>query len=403
MLFQTLDNKSECVGVYTNNELIFGFQDLPDNLSQTWSYAPYLKNRDIEYAKLYLEEKSLSDVLPEYLLDDWEDVIKTLDAFNRSHVVAKIDMDDNCFYDLVPTRFLIDLCEVKNKITHHIFMKYPKPQRYEFYKHVHIMLRDIEERQVRYDRKMISSYVTSVKMGGHAKSLLSCKPRVAYKQFGTVTGRLTTKRHSFPILTLPKVFRRAVVPTNDFFVELDFNGAEIRTLIGLLGREQPTIDIHRHHMKEVFDHTITRDQAKQSFFAWLYGSKKHKASPEGLKLDTFYDKKTLLDKHYINGVVTTPYKKEIKNTSQHHALNYLIQSTTAELVLKQALKINYYLERSMSESFLAFIIHDAIVLDMKKEDVEQLREIKHLMSSTNFGSFEINVKKGTNLGDLKVG
>ena len=34
MLFQTLDDKSECVGVYANGEL--QFKGIPDNISKTW-------------------------------------------------------------------------------------------------------------------------------------------------------------------------------------------------------------------------------------------------------------------------------------------------------------------------------------------------------------------------------
>ena len=402
MLFQTLDNKSVCVGVYTNNELHFGVDKIPDGLSRTWSYVPYLKDKDIEYAKLYLEGRSLEEVLPEYLLDDWEDVTKSLSAFNRSHTLAKINMDDNCFYDLVPTRFLVDYCEIKNIITEYVFKQCPRPQRYEFYKHVYMMLRDMEEREVRYDKKMIASYAEG-KLSGHAKNLLACRPKVCYNQFGTVTGRLTTKKNSFPILTMPRSFRKSITPHNDLFVELDFNGAEIRTLLGLLGREQPTKDIHQYHMDEVFERSLDRESAKQAFFAWLYGSKKHTSSLEGKKLDAFYSKKVLLDQYYNNGTIRTPYKKEIKNTSKHHALNYLIQSTTAELVLKQSLKINHYLCSKDSESFLAFIIHDAVILDLKNEDLKYLEAVQHLMASTNFGNFNINIKKGKTLGDLRFG
>ena len=48
MFFQTLDNKSECVGVFAEGKL--HFDDLPTNLTKTWKYAPYLDDKDIEYA-----------------------------------------------------------------------------------------------------------------------------------------------------------------------------------------------------------------------------------------------------------------------------------------------------------------------------------------------------------------
>ena len=52
MLFQTLDDKKECVGIYANGEL--QFEDMPNGISKTWSYSNFLGGLDIEYASRYL-------------------------------------------------------------------------------------------------------------------------------------------------------------------------------------------------------------------------------------------------------------------------------------------------------------------------------------------------------------
>ncbi len=89
------------------------------------------------------------------------------------------------------------------------------------------------------------------------------------------------------------------------------------------------------------------------------------------------------------------------NVDQHHALNYLIQSTSAELTLKQALKIDYLLRSQGSGSYITFIIHDSVIVDLKDEDEWLLPSIIKLMSSTNFGPFEINASQGENLANLR--
>ena len=89
------------------------------------------------------------------------------------------------------------------------------------------------------------------------------------------------------------------------------------------------------------------------------------------------------------------------DVSEHHALNYLVQSTTAELTLKQALKMEYLLRNRSSGSNIAFLIHDAVVLDMKKEDESLIKPLLALMSSTNFGTFRVNIKRGKTLGSMK--
>ena len=74
--------------------------------------------------------------------------------------------------------------------------------------------------------------------------------------FGTVTGRLTTHKGSFPILTLKKEYRQIVKPTKDLFISLDYNGAEVRTLLELSGEPQPETDIHEWNAKNIFDEKL---------------------------------------------------------------------------------------------------------------------------------------------------
>jgi hypothetical protein len=401
LIFQTLDDKTECVGIYANGQLVFDPDGFPPQLTQTWKYAPYLRDLDIDYISLYLEGGKIADSIPEYLKDDWEDVSNKVLAFKRSLSLAQVDTQENCFFDLVPERFLVEFCEVKNKITEYVAKNVKRPVRYNFYKHVSMMLQDLSNKKVTIDAQRVSTYLQSPKLKNHAKNILSAAPYVRYNQFGTKTGRLTTKKGSFPILTMSKEFRSAIKPQNDYFVELDFNGAEVRTLLGLLGKDQPPGDVHDFHLNEIFTKINTRDQAKVAFFAWLYGSKTAADQQEMTKLAQFYEKDRLLEEYWDGTTVRTPFKKEIPDTSEHHALNYLVQSTAAELTLKQALKIEFLLRNQSFGSHIAFLIHDAIVIDMKKEDDNLLKSMVALMASTNFGKFKVNIKRGKTLGSMK--
>ena len=401
MIFQTLDDKTECVGIYTHNQLVFDPGHFPEDLKTTWKYAPYLRDLDVDYISLYLEGGKISDNIPEYLQDDWDDVSKKILAFKRSLAISQVDTYDNCFFDLVPKRFLMDFCEVKNKICEHILKTVKKPERYDFYKHISMMLGDIATRKISIDTKRVKSFEASQKLKNQAKMILKNKPYADYNQFGTRTGRLTTKKGSFPILTLSKEFRSAVLPQNDYFIELDFNGAEVRTLLGLLGKPQPTEDVHDFHLNNIFTDVHNRNDAKVAFFAWLYGSKSAVNQRDMQKLASFYEKGRLLKEYWDGSTVRTPFRKEMPDVSEHHALNYLVQSTAAELTLKQALKMEYLLRNRSSGSNIAFLIHDAVVLDMKKEDENLIKPLLALMSSTNFGTFRVNIKRGKTLGSMK--
>ena len=121
MLFQTLDDKSECVGIFCDNKLVFDPESFPDNLTATWKYCTYLSDLEgVEYASLYLQGKPVESVIPEYLQDDWDDVSKQILAFKRALYISRVDRSENCFFDLVPQRFLMDFCRVKNDITDYV-------------------------------------------------------------------------------------------------------------------------------------------------------------------------------------------------------------------------------------------------------------------------------------------
>lgn len=400
MLFQTLDDKAECLGIFCDDKLIFDQADFPPEISKTWKFSSYLRGYDVDYASLYLQGKPLDQVIPEYLKDDWSDVSRQMRAFQRCLHISQVDLNYTCFYDLVPSRFLVDYCRVRNQITEYVFANLPRPLRYEFYKHVSMLVEDISNRKVKLDQRKLGSYMAVPKLKSYVTAMNNSS-YVVYNQFGTKTGRLTNRQGTFPILTLPKSLREAILPSNDYFLEIDFNGAEVRTLLGLLGKEQPKDDVHSYHLEQVFGSALTRNDAKVAFFAWLYGSTAAITTSAAERLDSFYPKQRILTNFYRDGNITTPYGRVIENVSDHHAINYLVQSTAAELFLKQALKVDYLLRSASSGSSVAFLIHDAIVIDMKKSDDSLITDVCSLMSSTNFGEFQINISSGKTLGNLQ--
>jgi len=390
LLFQTLDDKKECVGVYLNRELSFN-QNLPDDLTKTWSYSSFLKGIDIEYAKLYCGGRTLDMVCPTALIERWERSSNKLKAFIKSFNTARVSLDKNCFFDLVPEKFLIEFCQIKNQICEHVFDNYEKPTNYNYL----VSLTEIIE-DMRYSRLNINSKNLSMFKAEHrkfAKSLNQIEHSCKFNIYGTKTGRLTTEPKSFPILTLKKELRSVIEPHNDYFVELDFNAAELRTLIALQGKSQPEEDIHEWNIKNVYRGLVTREEAKKRIFAWLYNP-----DSNDYLSSRAYDRDSVVQKYFTQGQVRTFWDKIIPS-EERTALNYIIQSTCAENVLRQMIKISNSLRGT--KSHVAFPMHDSIVLDLSIEDKKKLPEIIDSFSDTALGKFKVNVAVGQNFGQLK--
>ena len=390
MVFQTLDDKKDCVGIYLDGKLRFD-DELPSGLSKTWEYSAFLKDQDIQYAKIYCGGMSLKQVCPEPLKDRLQAAEKRFMSFIKSFNTSRVSLDENCFFDLVPSKFLLEWCYIRDLICDHIFETYERPKNYDYTLELVKVIEEIKHNKLNIDRRELKLY--KVKHLKFLKTLKTLKPYCKFNVWGTKTGRLTTVKNSFPILTLDKEFRSIVKPKNDFFVELDFNAAELRTLLSLLGKEQPQEDMHAWNVENIFKGNISRDDAKKRIFAWLYNPE----SKDRL-CEKFYDRETIVGKYYDGTKVTTPFGKEIES-QERTALNYIIQSTCAENVLKQMIKVSNYLKGT--KSYVAFPIHDSIVLDLSVEDKERLPELLEIFSHTDLGNFKVNISVGTNFGNLK--
>ena len=390
-LFQALDDKGACVGVYTNGKL--NFDEVPPGLTHTWDYASFLESDEIQYARLYCGGQTLDQICPEHLIDEWHQKSAKLKAFLTSFRESKVSLLDNCFFDLVPERFLLDFCETKNKISEHVFENYEKPKNHDFLVGTAAILTKIRQNYLDIDPDALKDRVHEFKVRQFTNKLSRTNNYIDFNLFGTKTGRLSTKKNSFPIMTMDKTYRKVLRPKNDCFVELDFNAAELRTLLALSGLEQPQEDLHEWNIQNVFRGLGTREEAKKRTFAWLYNP----ASKDYL-LDRFYNRETVVEKYFSNGQVTTFFDRTIPS-DHHHALNYIIQSTTSDLLLKQMLKIDKILKGN--KSFIAFPMHDSLVIDFAATDQHLIKEIYTCFGNTELGAYGVNLNIGKNFGEMK--
>ena len=390
MIFQTLDDKKHCTGYYAGGKIYY--DEAPSGLSKTWGFSPHIKDATVEYAHVYCGGKSLDEVCPEALRPRWTNVSMRMRSFLRSFSESKVSLDEHCFYDLVPERYLMEFCEIKNQICEHVFETYEKPENYDFMVSLGKVLSDIESRSLNLKLGNLSSSLSKPYVRNFWRKFRGTEQYVKYNLFGTKTGRLTTQKSSFPIHNMSKEFRCVIEPRNDYFVELDFNAAELRTLLALSCNEQPSEDLHEWNIRNIFKEG-DREEAKKRVFAWLYNPESQDKLCEGV-----YDRETVVQRYYNGEQVTTFFNRKIPS-DDHHALNYIIQSTTSDTLLRRMVAV--FDRLSDMDSFISFCIHDNLVLDMKKEDCYIVPELVDIFSNTELGKFKTNMRVGKNFGDMR--
>ncbi len=397
MYFQALDDKKQCVGIYYDGRLVFDEKEFPESFAnmKTWRYSGFLDDNTIEYGWFMTQGKTLKESCPEHLIADLIKFEKKLNAYKKAFELAKVNFREHCFFDLVPHDFLVSFLELKNQVTQSVFEACEKPPVYDHLVAVEKLLYKIRYQSLNINNQNARALFTSSHTRNAAQKLIAGPMYIDYNIFGTRTGRLSTYPGSFPILTMPKDLRALVKPHNDWFISLDYNGAEARTVLGLLGKKQPAGDVHEWNVDNVFRNkgVESREAAKTFFFSWLY-------NPDSTKIEeSFYDRDALLKEYYQEGSIRTIFDREIE-VEEYKAVNYIVQSTTADLVNDRAVAIDQFL--TDKRTFVSHIVHDEIVLDMPDEERYLIPEIKEIFSNNKLDTFVTNLKAGKDYMDIGV-
>lgn len=387
MFFQSLDDKRECVSYYSDR-----FTKMFDSMFKyTWDYAQHLQDKDVTFVSLFSPKKSLVEQCPESKMADLQTALSKLRATKKSLINSKVDTRTVCVYDLIPRNVLESFCEVKNEITKHVLENTPKPKCYDLNVKMAELCSEIEYQKLNIDKTALSEDLVDPR----ARSLLQATvdPYIKYDFFKSKTGRATTQG-GFSILNLDKKHRGVLKPVNDYFVELDYNAAEARVFWALMGEKQTEEDLHEWNRKTFFPDK-TRDEAKKEFFAWLYNNEARNPA-----LESFYNKEIVLSKYWADEkFINHPYGVELE-CDEYYALNYVIQNTMSCLFCDRAHTVYKFLRDK--KSFLSFLLHDSIVVDLAEEDRAVVTKMVSLFSNTNlFGDFKINLKIGRNFGDMR--
>ena len=204
-----------------------------------------------------------------------------------------------------------------------------------------------------------------------------------------VTSRPTNAFNSVNFAAIPKTqqHRKCFHPTEDYFVEFDFDGYHLRLLCDQIGYDLGLESAHKQLAKLYFEKEEITDEeyaeAKQINFHAIYGK-----IPEKYAFLEIFDKiqkyiNGLWEEFNQNGVIYNPISKksftqELKDMNPHKLMNYMMQSLeTARniLILKDVLK---YLRNKKTK--VALYIYDAIIFDYSKEDgKETLQDLQDIL------------------------
>ncbi len=374
MILQTLDINKNCLGIFCEGRLYFEKEKMAKKISSTklaWKHSPILKDEKHKYLFLLAKQRPLHQFSPNR--EDFIEIENTLSCQSKALKSAKVDMSEGCLFDAIPDFQVEKYFSLREEALFNLLKIENFSQDYEILHKAHVLASTISKQDILFDQK---------------------KRRICYNIFGSATGRLTTEKGSLPILSLKKEQRALVKPSNDLFLEIDLNAAEVRTLLALSGKPQPPGDIHEWISTEVYKGKLSREESKIKLFSWLYNF-----SSSDIELSKFFSRQIFRDFYCPEKqILKTPFGRQLK-VEERKAQNYLLQSTTSDIVIENAYKIVKFLKEKKTK--LAFTLHDSIVLDMAKEDIKMIRKVKKIFDTNKWGVFSSTCKLGKDFGNMR--
>ena len=287
-------------------------------------------------------------------------------------------------------------------------------------------------------QKLQNTYVEALPNEINPKT---ARVHTVYNQAVAATGRLSSNNpnlQNIPIRTeRGQQVRKAFIPRdeNHVLMAADYSQIELRIIAalskdeGMLSAFQNNEDIHRATAAKVFNvalEEVTREQrsnAKTVNFGIVYG-----VSAFGLSQQTNLNRseaKELIETYYAtypklraymqdqvdfareNGYVATVlgrrrYLKDInsqnaivRGAAERNAVNAPIQGSAADIIKLAMIAIQRRLHTESWKSKMLLQVHDELVFDVPKDEIEPLKEmVKNEMEN----AFEINVPLVVDIG-----
>ena len=408
-------------------------------------YETLIKDNDLTYLYNSIELPLvyvLSSMEEEGVLID-KDVLLDM----QDELKIKLELLQNEIYNLAGEEFnILSPKQLGQILFEKLNIPYPKRVKNNKYETSVEVLEKIEDYTI--VKKILDFRMYAKLYGNYALGLYNCikedgKIHTTFNQTLTRTGRLSSTNPNLQNIPVReeygKSIRRAFIPTKGgVLISADYSQIELRIFASMSGASNMIeafnndMDIHTktamdiYHVSKDLVTPAMRRNAKAVNFGILYGISSFGLSAD-LKinvkeakafidnyLNTFPGIKEYMDK-VINmakdkGYVKTlfgrvRYIEELNSSSylvrvqgERMALNTPVQGTAADILKKAMIEIYQKLNEKHLKAKIIMQIHDELVLDCPKEEVE---EVTLIVKTIMEGTYKLNVplKVDINIGN----
>ena len=401
-------------GIYLAGEdCIYWGQERRPTCMATFDY--YHENMGKFFGEVFAEIWAQSDNMltimknHKHLYDaHYDDIWKSTFAINSYVKAYGIYSDEIIAKNAIPENFIKDYYRFKSWLTLDILNTVKEPENYDTLFKIRYNVEEHKRNVIHIDQFKAKAYQNSENKLKRKAGRQAISPRIIFDPYKTATGRLTTKRASFPIHSLARKYRDLIIPSHDILLSLDYNAADLRSFLYVFDKENVKYyeiveDVYDVFRREMDLRLMERKELKVKVLATLYDHDEnylHQRFNVTEQIEEF-----IVDEDDEFVYVKTPVKRIVKvpkkdgERQRHLILSYLIQSVTSDLF--QIGVSNIIEELRGTRSKVLFSIHDEVIIDMKREHEDQIPKLKKILTDTMLGKFRCKSKIGGNFKDMK--
>lgn len=298
--------------------------------------------------------------------------------------------------NIVPLPILFENCE-KNFYAIKNNLNIEKPDGFDFFNDTSVkVFHLIEQEGLRVIEK---PFIENFKPGTPEFNI---QENIVYTNYNlyNITSRPTNSFNNINFSAIPhkEEFRKCIIPKNDIFVELDFDGYHLRLLFDQLNYKLTEEGAHKQLAKEYLGkEEITQEeynQAKQINFQAIYGRipEKYKHINSFQLIQKYIDSlwSEFISKGYVNSPISNRrFYNSLDDMNPQKLMNYVMQNLETSrniIILKNALN---FLKNKKSK--ICLYTYDSLLVDFSKQDgKETLTELENILSEK--GKFPIHYK-----------
>ena len=344
---------------------------------------------------------------------------KALYYFNHPDKLFDVNFIENIALDKLPTNVCVEWYYRKHYALYNVNSLIPLSKHYEYLENlfdlVHHTIKKYDKKDpvYRYNNTDLTEVFFKIEQNGikidkgcfidcygddlknPEFSILKGKIYSHYNLY-TTTGRPSNSYNHINFAALNKTNgeRLCYRPSNDIFVEFDFQGYHPRLIGDMINFEFPADKTTYEYLGEVLG--VTADEAKELTFKQMYGGvwKEYRDKPFFKEIIWYID--AMWDQIQYGGEFITHNKvfKSDSSISQTKLFNYIVQSKETTSNVEMLKSILEYLEDKQTK--LVLYTYDAFLFDFARSDgKETLIHINKILK------YPVNIKQGKTYHNLQ--